>query len=108
MKKKKIDVIGIATLILGLVIILLLLISNGLKRQAVSSKDFYSGVNQLRNQIDYDRVSIAGYKVQVNECSKFVRTKEKAIEVLKRLKGYIDPYPENIEYISWDIIYYDE
>jgi len=51
---------------------------------------------------------IAGYKVQVNDCIKFVRTKKQAIEAIKRLQEYLDSYPENLEYMGWDVIWYDE
>ena len=67
----------------------------------------------IQNRIQYENQNrnneIAGYRICINDyCSGLIKTEEKALEKMERLKKGIKPYPENLKYMSFDIISYEK
>ena len=70
-------------------------------------------LNFMQNQIYYKNKSkddgIAGYKICVNEyCSGLFRTDKEALKKLKKLQEKIYPYPDNLKFMSYDVVYYEK
>lgn len=65
----------------------------------------------IQNSIQYKNQDedVAGYEICINDyCSGLIRTKEKALEKMERLKKGINPYPENLKFMSFTVVSYEE
>ena len=65
----------------------------------------------IQNSMQYKNQDngIAGYKICINDyCSGLLRTQKEAIDKLERLKKNIKPYPENLKYMEFTIVSYED